>query len=107
MANSVIFSGVMEEYGSLQKEKADIEETAVDEKCTDPSKPKGIKKGTLMQEEERLTGSVAGEVYLKYFRFAGGVVRLPIILVLLVGFQGSSGASMTCTWTFPIKLIVR
>ncbi|GJE92383.1 multidrug resistance-associated ABC transporter [Phanerochaete sordida] len=91
MDNSVVFSGVMEEYGSLEKEKAEAEKKA-EETTPDGAKKVGKKVG-LMQDEERLTGSVAGSVYAKYFRFAGGLVRLPIILVLLAGYQGSNVAN--------------
>jgi ATP-binding cassette, subfamily C (CFTR/MRP), member 1 len=82
----------MDEYGSLEKEeKIEEKEKKDEEKSTDASKETGGKKARLMQEEERITGSVAGVVYAKYFRFAGGLVRLPIILVLLAGFQGANG----------------
>ena len=92
MGNSVLFSRVMEEYGNLEKEKEEEEKTKDEEKIGDGKKKAGKKVG-LMQEEERLTGSVAGSVYTKYFRFAGGVVRMPIILVLLTLYQGSNGTS--------------
>lgn len=90
MNDSVLFSRVMDEYGSLEKEKGDVERKKSDDKTADGAK-KDTKKVNLMQDEERLTGSVAGAVYAKYFRFAGGLVRLPVILVLLAGYQGSNG----------------
>ncbi|KIP09393.1 hypothetical protein PHLGIDRAFT_534837 [Phlebiopsis gigantea 11061_1 CR5-6] len=91
MKDSVIFSGVMEEYGSHEKNADEIEEK-IEEKVEVSTKEKSKKVG-LMQEEERMTGSVAGEVYSKYFRFAGGMLRLPIIFLLLAGYQGASVAN--------------
>ena len=92
MNDSVLFSRVMEEYGSHEKD-ADEKEEKIEEKAEKSTKEKSKKVG-LMQEEERMTGSVAGEVYSKYFRFAGGMVRLPIILLLLAGYQGAQGESV-------------
>ena len=91
MDNSVLFSHVMEEYGNLEKEKAKEEAEKDKEKADDTVKEKDTKKVGLIQAEERMTGSVAGTVYAGYFRFAGGMVRLPIILLLLACFQGASG----------------
>lgn len=91
MGDSVLFSRVMEEYGTQEKEKEEkVEDTKVAEKATDAAIDKGAKKG-LMQEEERLTGSVSANVYARYLRSAGGLYHLPLILALLAGYQGSSG----------------
>ena len=35
----------------------------------------------LMQAEERITGSIDGEVYIQYFKYANGAVLLPLLLV--------------------------
>lgn len=83
----------MDEYGNLEKEKADKEQIKEQEKVIDGAKKEGKKAG-LIQEEERVTGSVAGKIYAKYFRFAGGVIQIPVMLLLLAGYQGSSGASV-------------
>lgn len=90
MADSVVFSRLMDEFGNLEKESEEKAAKKDDDKVADPAKDKAKKVG-LIQEEERLTGSVAGQVYAKYFRFAGGLVRMPVILVLLAGYQGASG----------------
>lgn len=91
MNDSVFFSRVMEEYGTREKEEAqEVEEGVEDVKATDVKK-KVAKKDGLMQAEERLTGSVTGSVYKRYFQFAGGLFRLPVILLLLTGYQGASG----------------
>lgn len=92
MKNSVIFSRVMEEYGTKEEEKEKkAEDTNEAVKVADNAKDTVGKKGGLMQAEERLTGSVSASVYSRYLRFAGGLLHLPIILALLVGYQGASG----------------
>lgn len=90
MRDSVLFSRVMEEYGTREKEDDEEKIEEDEEKAKDVVKDKGKKEG-LMQEEERLTGAVSGSVYLEYFRYAGGIIKLPIILLLIAGFQGSQG----------------
>ncbi|EKM53211.1 uncharacterized protein PHACADRAFT_259405 [Phanerochaete carnosa HHB-10118-sp] len=92
MHNSVLFSRVMDEYGNLEKEKAEKEQKKEQEKAVDGAKKEGKKAG-LIQEEERITGSVAGKVYARYFRFAGGLIQVPILLLLLAGYQGASVAN--------------
>ena len=94
MADSVLFSRVMEEYGSQEEEKEEEEEEGKDGKSKEKSgddKAKSGKKGGLMQAEERLTGSVSTMVYVKYLRYAGGLLWAPIILALLVAYQGVQG----------------
>ena len=92
MADSVLFSRVMEEYGSQEKEKEDKEDEKPKEKSGSESNSKLGKKGGLMQAEERVTGSVSSTIYVKYLRYAGGLIWAPIILFMLAGFQGSQGA---------------
>lgn len=91
MGNSVIFSRIMDEYGSLERD----EETAsgADSKI-DAGDIKGdvtVKKDILMQEEERVTGSVAWSTYRDYLRSAGGLIWFPIFLGLLILAQVASG----------------
>ena len=95
MKDSVLFSRVMEEYGTREhSKKADatsVQETLVeDSKDDDQNKPKEADR--LMQEEERLTGAVSGTVYYKYFRYAGGFSRMVIILILIGLYQTALGA---------------
>ncbi|KAF9019789.1 multidrug resistance-associated ABC transporter [Hymenopellis radicata] len=83
MGNSVIFSRIMEEHGSLEREeKAETDESAK-AVSADVKIDSLEKKGTLMQEEERVTGSVAWSTYRDYMRFAGGLVWFPIFVTLL------------------------
>lgn len=92
MNDSVLFSRVMEEYGTHEKEE--IEEKREEKgaaKTDTESKDKSGKQAHLMQDEERITGSVSGSIYANYFRYAGGLIKLPIILLLLTGYQGAQG----------------
>lgn len=90
MKESVLFSHVMEEYGTHEKDENAVSEEKEGGEDKDVTKVKD-KKDKLMQDEERLTGAVSGSVYLEYFRFAGGIFKLPVILLLIAGFQGSFG----------------
>lgn len=100
MDDSRLFSHVMEEYGTRDKEEEEPE-AKVDgaAKETEAKKDKTDKKDGLMQAEERLTGSVTGSVYKRYFRFAGGLIKIPIILLLLTGYQGAQGTYTIATDT--------
>ena len=98
MNDSVLFSHVMEEYGTHETEEteetADKQEKKPDNK--ENVKAKELKESPdaqekLMQDEERVTGSVTGSIYAEYFRYAGGLVKIPIIVLLLTGYQGSQG----------------
>ncbi|OBZ77828.1 Oligomycin resistance ATP-dependent permease YOR1 [Grifola frondosa] len=94
MANSVLFSRVMEEHGSKEqqgKEANKGEAETVPEKLVDAGpKAEQVK---LMQTEERVTGSVSYAVYTKYLRFAGGILWAPFIVLLLVLSQGAQVAN--------------
>ncbi|KAL4252214.1 ATP-binding cassette transporter C [Abortiporus biennis] len=100
MNDSMLFSRLIQEYGSLEKEeeeeKEEQEEVALkDEETKKAGAP--AKKATganhLMQAEERVTGSVAYSTYAKYFRYAGGVFWAPVVGTLLVLLQGSQVAN--------------
>ncbi|KAK7691491.1 hypothetical protein QCA50_004890 [Cerrena zonata] len=97
MNESGLFARIIDEYGSQEKaEKPEAEITVTEGKL-----PSGIPgtseakkaQAALMQAEERLTGSVASGVYLKYFRFAGGIVLLPGLIALLAAYQGATVAN--------------
>ena len=92
MNESMLFSRLIEEYGS-QHEEQKIEgskRAVVKHEVDGEAKKKGG--DALMQEEERNTGAVTWEVYVRYLRFAGGVVWGPIIIILLIAVQGAAGA---------------
>ncbi|KAG6830985.1 hypothetical protein H0H92_013457 [Tricholoma furcatifolium] len=95
IGDSLIFSRLMEEYGSLScdsKEAAAEKPGRTDTAEFDNGGQGGKKSdGALMQAEERNTGSVAWKVYGGYLHFAGGVIWAPIIVFLLVLSQGSQG----------------
>ncbi|KAH9849408.1 multidrug resistance-associated ABC transporter [Lenzites betulinus] len=94
MADGEMFSRLMEEYGSLEKQ----EENAIIDKPelkVKDLKAKGPEREhqTLIQAEERLTGAVSTSVYTKYFKFAGGAAVFPMIMLWLVLSQGAQVAN--------------
>jgi ATP-binding cassette, subfamily C (CFTR/MRP), member 1 len=101
MADSVLFSRIMDEYGSQEKEKEEAEKKAAEEGKLKPKtdaepgvsaeeKKKG--QAALMSAEERNTGAVTGETYRKYLGFAGSVMWAPYIAIMLALVQGAAGA---------------
>lgn len=91
MQDSEIFSRIMEEHGNSEHVEKDKEEEEEDVKDLGVKADLPEKKGELMQEEERNTGSVAWVTYRDYLRFAGGVILGPIFLTLLILNQVASG----------------
>ncbi|KAF9466028.1 multidrug resistance-associated ABC transporter [Collybia nuda] len=92
MKDSTVFARLMDEYGNLeqeeQEERKKVKAKGADDDDSVEVDPK--KAGaTLMQAEERNTGSVTWAVYANYLRFAGGVVWAPIIILLLTLTQGA------------------
>jgi hypothetical protein len=91
MKDSVVFSRLMDEYGSLEEE---AEKKGTEKEGAAPNSPEELSKkavATLMQAEERNTGSVTWQVYAKYLHFAGGIIWAPVILLLLTLTQGAQG----------------
>ena len=103
MANSVVFSHLMEEYGNLEAEadsseshtKGSVKKAAEADVSTEEGGPKKDN-AALMQIEERNTGAVTWTVYKKYLRFAGGIIWAPIIVLLLTLTQAAQG--VFCLW---------
>ncbi|KAF8066646.1 multidrug resistance-associated ABC transporter [Lyophyllum atratum] len=93
MGDSVVFSRLMEEYGSLDEEKEHDGKERDARKGTKDEQEEGADEkkpgAALMQAEERNTGSVTWDVYAGYLRFAGGIVWAPIIIILLTLTQGA------------------
>ncbi|RDB26371.1 Oligomycin resistance ATP-dependent permease YOR1 [Hypsizygus marmoreus] len=91
MNESVVFSHLMDEYGSLDQDKEKEGKASKKGEVPGASHDVDIKRlsSTLMQEEERNIGSVTWEVYSKYLRFAGGIIWAPIIIILLTLTQGA------------------
>lgn len=95
MKDGDAFSRLMEEFGSL--EKTDNKEEEKDKKGKEANVDKLDKPGekgpqtALMQAEERNRGAVPLNVYADYLRHAGGLSWGPLILVLLILTQASSG----------------
>ncbi|KAK0199743.1 multidrug resistance-associated ABC transporter [Desarmillaria ectypa] len=95
MDNSVIFSRIMEEYGTteIEEDTPELEKIDAIDIKTEKANTMKDKKGVLMQTEERYTGSVAWTTYRDYLRFAGGIIWAPILLSLLVLNQCSQVGS--------------
>ncbi|KAH8103346.1 multidrug resistance-associated ABC transporter [Cristinia sonorae] len=96
LVDSPIFSRIMEEYGTM--DKAEDADQVKGEKIEDPKAAKEGKdaqkpQAGLMQAEERVIGSVSGDIYLKYFRYAGGVILIPFLVLLVALYQGSQVAN--------------
>lgn len=100
MQKSVVFSRLMDDYGSLEVEKdskepkkgGKVKGDAVAGDEVDLGKDKQ-KDPALMQEEERNTGAVSWDTYGKYLRFGGGIVWAPFIILMLTLMQGAQGLS--------------
>lgn len=112
MANSVIFSKLVEEYGTTDsdnvsqeggeppvpgspkalRKRSERRQTEAESSSDVDLKKVGEKNGALMQEEERETGAVSWKIYKAYMRYAGGLYWGPWILLLLVLTQGAAGA---------------
>lgn len=97
MQGSMVFSRLMDEYGSLEHEEDGGKKfhSGTESGSANNSDEIDDKKATaaLMQVEERNTGSVAWSTYAKYLRFAGGIIWAPIIVLLLTLTQSASGIS--------------
>ena len=97
LRGSATFAQMIEEYGNIEREKQKAE-AAVVEKTVDESTALGASKETdkeqpgLMQEEERFTGSVTWKTYGTYFRYAGGLFWILVILLLTGLMQGAQGS---------------
>lgn len=89
--HSTFFSRLLEEYGSHDEQdtahcvEERYEVAAENEEV--PQKPDT----TLMQAEERVTGSVATSMYTRYLRHAGGIFWGLVICMLLLLVQGAQG----------------
>lgn len=93
MKDSILFSRLMEEYGSLEKEESKEKDPAEEKEKTGKGDPQKKSQDALMQKEERVTGSVSGATYAKYFRFAGGLIIAPWLIFLILAAQGAQVAN--------------
>jgi hypothetical protein len=107
MADSVVFSRLMDEYGNLEADadpsksraKGKVKKDAAVDDSTEEGGPKKDN-AALMQTEERNTGAVTWTVYKKYLVFAGGMIWAPIIVLLLTLTQAAQG--VFCSWHLHI-----
>ena len=91
MQNSTVFARLIEDYGSHEKVQAQLARRKTRKATLQPEQMKHTDKVKLIQDEERVTGSVAWITYLRYFRFAGGTFWLTLIIFLVVLSQVAAG----------------
>ncbi|KDQ52618.1 hypothetical protein JAAARDRAFT_40221 [Jaapia argillacea MUCL 33604] len=94
MANSVLFSRLLTEYGNRDKDgrlgAVDKDKASIYAKAS-PSKVDGkSNETTLMQLEDRNIGAVTYSTYAKYLKFGGSIWWFPWILLMLVLYEGAS-----------------
>ncbi|KAG8935573.1 hypothetical protein FRC02_007501 [Tulasnella sp. 418] len=90
------FSRLIEEFGNERQETVDKEtgEASPKKQVGDTAVEKDIKENKgIMQEEERNTGAVKGEIYKKYLVAAGGISWAPVFLFLLVVNEAANVAT--------------
>lgn len=95
--NGAMFSRLITEYGSQSNSSTgDIQEERLHPDSlgkADTPVDLGEKKAqaALMQAEERATGAVSSATYLKYLKYAGGLMWAPVLVGLLIITQGATG----------------
>ncbi|RIB07051.1 ABC transporter [Gigaspora rosea] len=111
MKDGKIFSKLIAEYGADNDDKIkNVEESILDEKENKNVQTFNLPKG-LMSTEEQCKGAVNNRIYLAYFKNAGGLLSILIIIFLLVMTQGANlGNNLwlsfwsSNTFDLPIKL---
>ena len=93
MANRGEFSRTFDEFVTKEQEDSedekeiDVEDADADENA---KKRRVVRRGAaLMQAEERNTGAVNLQVYLRYFQSGNGIVLMPAIFITIVLMQVS------------------
>ncbi|RIB06325.1 ABC transporter [Gigaspora rosea] len=113
MKDGKTFSKLIAEYGADNDgEIKNGEESILDEKEHKNDQMFALPKG-LMSTEEQCKGAVNNGIYLAYFRNAGGLLSILIIIFLLVMTQGANlGNNLwlsfwsSNTFDFPVKLYI-
>ncbi|RIB17409.1 P-loop containing nucleoside triphosphate hydrolase protein [Gigaspora rosea] len=111
MKDGKTFSKLIAEYGADNDgEIKNDEESRLDEKENKNDQLFALPKG-LMSTEEQCRGAVSNGIYLAYFRNAGGLLSILIIIFLLIMMQGANlGNNLwlsfwsSNTFDFPVKL---
>lgn len=85
------FCRLMEEYGSLEQAESQKPKKDRVQDMSTKADTQAKQRDTLMQEEERFTGSVSWSTYAGYLRFGGGIIWAPLILILLTLMQSAQG----------------
>lgn len=94
MGGSVAFAHLIDEYGSHEKVQSKVTRKNTRKPSIHPnSADHPDRKKSIIQLEERVTGSVSWVTYAKYFRFAGSILWVPAIIMLALLSQAASGES--------------
>jgi len=91
LKDSVVFAHLIEEYGSHDKPEHHVARRNIRKGTLGPIHLDHPDKVKLIQAEERVTGSVTWLTYTKYFRFAGSILWVPAIIILVLFSQAASG----------------
>lgn len=95
IANDGDFSKFAKEFGAKEKEEEEEEEAIEDEMKEKDSKKSAENPNapaiptTMMQSEERNTGSVSGKVYKQYLHAGRGEIIIPLLITSIVLMQGA------------------
>jgi len=81
----------MEEYGHSEEKSSSAELSAEVAEETGPVSLKDPATTPHMQAEERQTGTVSSAVYSTYLRYAGGLIWLPVFLIVVAAAQAAQG----------------
>lgn len=99
LQNGDVFSKFVREFGAKETQEEEEEEAveeAVEAKKKDTKDAVLAGKGTMMQTEERNTGSVSGAVYRQYLHAGRGEILIPFLIISVALLQGIQ--VMTSYW---------
>jgi len=89
MSQKSTFAKLIEEFGAENTKKGKVvAKNAPQAASYDPATKEQL--DSLMQIEERNTGSVSSTVYKRYLRAAGGMKWLPLLMLFLVLNEGAN-----------------
>ncbi|KZT73163.1 hypothetical protein DAEQUDRAFT_808686 [Daedalea quercina L-15889] len=84
------FARFVREFGAKEKEEEEEEEAVEEagEKKKDGKEVAPVGKATMMQAEERTTGSVSGAIYRQYLHAGRGEILIPFLVISVALLQG-------------------
>lgn len=91
MKQSTEFARLMDEYGHSEKEITQVKETVNVSKEVASVALKDPAATPHMQAEERQVGTVSSAVYAAYLRYAGGLIWIPALVIVVATAQAAQG----------------